>query len=248
MPDITYPSSQADAAVPDSSKVRESLFIRQSVPSNLSVINGQLTRTNIDVTQLPLTHREARRGAFGGGAMEGATANQDFFSNWYKATDTPLLDIDEVGVGVAGAAMEYTLPYHCTVVYLRWQAGIITNGGEGWHPGAPDPSAANKSALLKLFLDGQPVDTYQQSINRGHFVVPDRLAVKWNYYNDIHTPDSRWWACEAAFYSGDIHSDNLAVGVRRPYQAGTHSVELRLAHDVDVARVKTRCFVVDYSR
>lgn len=248
MPDITYPSSQADAAVPDSSKVRESLFIPQSTPSTLAVLNGMLTKTNIDAAQLPLTYREARRGAFGGGAMEGATANQDFFSNWFQATDTPKTDIDEVGVGVAGVAMEYVLPYHCTVVYVRWQVGVITNGGDGWHPGTTAPSTPAKAALLKLFVDGYPVDTYEQSINQGRYVVPDRLAVKWNYYSSVYSPDSRWWSCEAAFYSGDIHSDNLAVGVRRPYQPGPHSVELRLAHDVDIARVKTRCMAVSYRR
>lgn len=248
MPDITFPATQADAAVPVSATTRTSLFVAQSVPANLSVLNGQLTRANIDAAQLPLTHREVRRGAFGGGEMVGATANQDFFADWFEGSETPIIDIDDVGVGVAGGAMTYTLPYACTVVYLRWQMGVLTNGGHRWHPGTQDPQTDTKAAAAKLFVDGQPVDTYMQSFNRGRFTVPDRDAIKWNYYNDIHTPDMRWWSCEAAFYAADIHSAGLAVGIRKPYARGLHTAELRLAHDVDITRVKARCMVAVYSR
>ena len=78
--------------------------------------------------------------------------------------------------------------------------------------------------------------------------MPDRAKTKWNYYNDMYTPDHRWWTCEAAFYATDIHSAGLAAGVRQPRAQGLHTAIIRIAHDTNVARVKVRNMTFSYLR
>lgn len=249
MPDINFPNAVVSGQPPASSDISENLYKPRSTPNTLGVVNGFLTMANLTAGTLPIPQTVVAPGQFAGGSSTGSTSSTDYFSDWFSATATPRADIDDVGVAIPGAGITYELPYTCSVVYVRWQMGVIADGGDSWdYSGSPPLHTTNTGAgIVKLFVDNHPVATHYVNFLRGRWSVPDRTKTKWSYNNSMIYPDHRWMTCEAAFYVGDPHSALSAV-TRKPYARGLHTATIRLAHDTDTARVKVRNMTYSYQR
>lgn len=252
MPDITFPNSQTDGSPALAAEVAENLYTPRVSPDTLAVVNGFLDKDNLDASLFPLDRSLVRPGAYGKGAMVGATANQDFFSDWYDSYATPLDDMNDSGLTIPGGALTYKLDFDVTLLIITWQLGIIVDGPDA-PAGVPPfdlPPAADPGtwATVRLFLDGTPVPQLTQGLQGSQYTLHDRQKVKYQYPNRSTHADHRWWTGKATFYLGDDLDSSLPAGVARPVAAGFHTAELRVASKANVARCKTRNMSYRYLR
>lgn len=251
MPDIVLPNTVLNDIPADAASVAENLFTPRASPNTLAGMNGYFDRDNLDPSVFPIGREMVRRGAYAGGGMSGATANQDFMSSWYRSSSAPLADIDTVGVAIPGATKTYRLRFPVTQVLISWQVGIIVDGPAGLGalpPFEKSPDAASTYATMRLYVDGFPVPRYTQGFKGSIFTLHDRQKAKYQYPNSPTQTDHRWWTCTALFQVGGHHSEGLPVGTIVPTGTGFHTAEIRIAHRGNLARCKTRNMSTRFNR
>jgi hypothetical protein len=271
MPTIVLPNTQVDGDPADAAEVSQNLYTpNAATAASLAAINGVLDKDNFDPATLPLGREVAKYGAFADGEMVGATANQDYFSDWFESYENPLTAVNDAAIAVPGASVTYRLPVAASVVYIKWQISVIVDGliepGTGTDPvtDPPNPNhhqTSNQDILfpagfkpsyqtcrLKLFVDGRPVERYVQAVGGSRYTLPDRLQAKNSYPPTTEAGDQRHWTCVAAFYNGDPFSSSLPAGVPQPWARGFHTAELRIIHAGSQARVKVRNMSYRYVR
>lgn len=251
MPNITLPNTQTDGDAADAAGVAENLHKPRQVPDNLAVANGFLDKDNLAPSVLPLDHGLVRPGTYANGSMVGATANQDFFKDWYQNFDEPLNSIDTSGLTIPGSALTYRLNFNVNLLVLTWQLGIIADGPDpivGDPPFDLPPGVPGTWATVRLYVDGTPVPQITQGFQGSLYTLHDRQKAKHQYPNRSTQADHRWWTYKTMFFPGDDLDQSLPVGVIRPWGAGFHTVELRVASRANVARCKTRNMSYRYVR
>lgn len=265
MPTIVLPNTQVDGDPADAAEVSQNLYTpNAATAASLAAINGVLDKDNLDPAEFPLTHDVVRRDAYAGGDLVGATANQDFFSDWFRGTKNSgaygetRRTKDDIAVPIPGASITFRLPVPVSVLYIKWQISLISDGlGKAFDTQIP-PSQfftgtypSNQRTRLTLWVDGRRVTQYTQDIIGSRATLGDRAQVKYEYPNDSVVVDHREWTGVAAFYPGGPFDDLLALVAPlelRPYGAGFHTAELRINHAGSQARVKVRNMSYRYVR
>ena len=262
MPTIVLPNTQVDGDPADAAEVSQNLYTpNATTAASLAAINGVLDKDNLDPTTLPLGREAVRTDAYAGGDLVGATANQDFFSDWYVgfrnggAYEESRRGSDEAAVPIPGASITFRLPVDASAVFIKWQISLIANGLGSVHTQVPPnqfltpaTTAEIAQTRLTLWVDGRRVRQYKQDIAGSLSTLADRAKVKYEYPNSAIVVDQRDWTCVAAFYAGDPFSSALPPGVLRPFGAGFHTAELRINHAGSQARVKVRNMSYRYVR
>jgi hypothetical protein len=265
MPTIVLPNTQVDGDPADAAEVSQNLYTpNAATAASLAAINGVLDKDNFDPATLPLGREVAKYGAFADGKMVGATANQDYFSDWFEPYSSPLAAVNEAAIAVPGASVTYRLPVSASVVYIKWQIAVIVDGLFEPESDPPNPNhhqtsdqdilspagfkPSYQTCRLKLFVDGRPVERDVQAVGGSRYTLPDRLEAKNSYPPTAEAGDQRHWTCVAAFYNGDPFSSSLPAGVLQPWGRGFHTAELRIVHAGSQARVKVRNMSYRYVR
>ena len=263
MPTIVLPNTQVDGDPADAAEVSQNLYTPNAVTaSSLAAINGVLDKDNLDPATLPLEREAVRRDAYSGGGFVGATANQDYYRDWYAAFKGPLSRPNASAVAIPGAALTYRIPTEASVVYIKWQISLIAQGKDVYDPGGDigdftpawpkvafgEGDLIEDSVLLRLYVDGKADTRFTQEIKASQLSVYDRAKTKHQYRNSPTLVDHRNWTCIAAYYPGDPFSSDLSAGVLPPFAAGFHSAELRITSNGPQVRVKVRNMSYRYVR
>jgi len=251
MPNIFLPNSATDESPANAAEASENLFTPRQAPNTLAGMNGFLDEENLDATVFPIQRELVRPGVYSRGDMVGATANQDFFEDWYRSFSTPLEDLDQSSITVPGAEVTYRLEFPVTQLFINWQVGVICDGPADLINAPPSQLSADPPSTycsMRLYNDGFPVPRYTQGFKGSCRTLLDRQKAKYQYPNNPLYPDHRWWTCTAVFYLGDPHSDSLPAGVIRPFGTGFHTAEIRVAQRGNVARCKTRNMSYKFNR
>lgn len=188
MGDITHPvvaTPFVTGDVLDPERVSEGVYVPQSTPNNMAVMNGMLDEDNL-AAGYELTHEVVRPGAMATAVTRGQTANTDYFDDFFQnnyAADNPL-HMSTFGLTVVG--VRFYVPYDCTLVMLSWHVGVVVDGHHRWkagtytvesedETGAPPNSHTptsggsgnQNSTLLVLNVDGVPNDDITRRVWTG---------------------------------------------------------------------------------
>lgn len=190
MPDIIIPNTFVDGVAADADLAMENTYLPKALPDNPEVINGRLTNPNRD--GWTIGREDVRRGHFSESRMVGATANQDYFPDFYEQVppiEPYQLDVERLkrALVVPGCGISFYVPWTVTAVALNWHVSLITDRGQlnGSWPTAPwlappgganhqgvGPSAENSrvegDTWLALFIDGHPVLSVRRRFINGH--------------------------------------------------------------------------------
>lgn len=168
------------------------LYNPTTPPSTFDVINGQLTTTNLKAG-ITIKKESVQRGAFTRVSFTGATANLDYFNNWFRGVawtenvDDPAYDIDNVFVAIPGASRTFYLPYATSYTWITWNIC--------WSIGVSDDLL--HAAVIKLYIDGievnkirrQASDNYVGALSYTRYAIADKY---WTGHHVVASMAAGW--------------------------------------------------------
>lgn len=194
MGDITHPlvaTPFAAGDVLDPERVAEGVYVPQSTPNNMAVMNGLIEKANL-VGGYSITHDMVRPGAMATAVSRGQTANVDVFADFFIGDYLATNFSDTIARGQTFVGLRFYVPYDCTLVMLSWHVGVIVDGGHRWKEGATSTanvyvaedeenhtvaanshipasagSASQDSTLLVLHIDGVEQKPLSRRIKTG---------------------------------------------------------------------------------
>lgn len=249
MPDITHPLVATPFVAGDTldpSRVAEGLYRPKisATVDNMSVMNGQLDEPNL-ATPYSITYDIVRPGAMATARTVGHTANLDFFADWYGGDWDETSRTSMAQVGQVANGIKFYVPYTCTVIKLRWQVGVIVDGGHvrlqdatlqedgDEYYGTNHGSDKDNASLLSLFIDGVEQTSINRRIRTGtrsplgqvYYTaantkkpLPGSGAGNYDhdFWNEPMLPDHRWW-------NGHFNIDSGTA-----LQQGWHTASIRV--------------------
>lgn len=254
MPDITPPEVFVPGDVAEAARVSRNLYRSGSTPDTFEVINGRLSEENLDTVDIE--RRMVRARSFITALTRGATANTDFYEEFYRGDwdINALFDLPLIGtVGafsrslvIPGTGLTYTVDWEdCQGVYLAWHIGLVVDAGYILDAGVLKDKDGNNVAgveadnLVTLHIDDFPVAPLSRKFKHGDqsMVFPETPGDPLR--NDSVQVDARWW-------SGHMILDRVnsttyvPPGNVQPWVKGHHTADLRLASKNPHIRFKTR--------
>lgn len=165
MPDITHPlvaTPFVAGDVLDPERIAEGLYVPQSTPDNMSVVNGRLDEDNL-AAGYDITHDAVRPGTMATAVSRGQTANSDFFSDFFVGDYDSDTYSEAMDRALTAVGIRFYVPYDCSLVMLSWHVGVIVDGGHiRQYPAAP-----NKAEDIDHLGDTAPSPTSATSILAG---------------------------------------------------------------------------------
>lgn len=220
MPDITFPNTFT-ATTTDPSAVMENLFMPNSTPDSLDVINGWLDSDNLN-SGVEIEYEHLKPGSTAQVGTTGGTATLDFFHQvlgdaalHYDGHTTA--DTDGDFIPIPRAARTFYLKHAYNRLVLFWHISWHTDAAWQASTGNPQTSAP---AVIKLFIDGTAQEV-ERRINMG--------GVDWGPGTKVYS------GLRGSHWTGH-------TVIRNPAQ-GWHTVSLRLAADnLKQVRIRNRSF------
>jgi len=165
MPDIVPTTPFSDGLVADADVFSGELYEPLNPPGSMEVVNGRLDNANLAAPEI-LDRRDIRSGTFTTGKSVGATANLDYFYDFYNfaedrnppmglvsPADITLPALVSRHMPISGAGQSFYL-YYPSILFLTWHVGIETNNLVA----AADVNSLDQSVSLRLFVDGKVAD------------------------------------------------------------------------------------------
>lgn len=185
------------------------------------------------------------------------------------AGGSPALSPDAEIRAKAFVGNTFYLPWDARFVYLTWHLSIVTDneyyrdGNNDLYSG-DDPSTPTgpitgypDNTVLILFIDGYPVTQLSRRVIDGSFsmlnpVVLSAGALKAmpqagltysagvlrRYWNDSMQPDARYWSGHCVIDRTNS-TDYIPAGTSQFWTKGWHTADIRVAHKVAHARIRT---------
>ncbi len=124
MADITFPNTFTTGSVTSAPNVMENLYAPNVTPDSMDVINGFLDRDNMEnLASNPIQRRAVRKGAMSKSGMVGATANLDYFHDFYQELfrDDTIYpsepdELDEADASIDPLSRFIPIPSLCTTI------------------------------------------------------------------------------------------------------------------------------------
>lgn len=216
--------------------------------TSLEDINGGLVLADLPA---PLPAKCLARGHGVRAHAVGATANHDYFANWFPQVEETGMPPDSQFVAVPGLAVTFPVvwPTRGTVlgasgIDIFWHVSFIV---DDHYTQTELDAAINPSpfggTMFRLFLDDTATEVYSRGMSsRRTLVVSPDAADPPN--NNAVLPDERHWCGHVLVHGGAGGWDPTSgTGSLRLCARGWHSVSLRLASHAAHVRVKSRAMV-----
>jgi hypothetical protein len=233
MPDINLSSLAfypfTDGTAPTGDQVSEVLHYPRATPGNFAVLNGRLTRSNLDSTARPLDKELIRKGHLSFGSQRGATLNTDILLGLYPGVQSKsdLLDDDIFDVeALPVLATQFYNPDEASYVRLHWRIGFYHDddrAAAGQDPGTADDFRAR----VRLFINGRPIRPVTRDIKAARKTgFTPSVGSSWGRST---FPNGRWWTGNIMIDGFFTVSQGLGGGGVSPLLRGWHTASLRVA-------------------